>query len=130
VSVIDQAKEIAGLIKKIGDIELYRKIVELEGEIIELTRSKHELEDTKSNLEKQLALKKSMVFKAPFFFQENDPVPFCSRCWEKENQLVHMNGFPAREPTSFECTGCFVKYEAHNMTSGEKNWILARYPKN
>jgi hypothetical protein len=90
VSVIDQAKEIAGLIKKIGDIELYRKIIELEGEIIELTRSKRELEDAKSDLEKQLTLKRSMIFKTPFYFQEADGIPFCPRCWEKENKTVHL----------------------------------------
>ena len=40
MSIINNAKEIADLIKKIGDVELYRKIIELEGEIIELTNSK------------------------------------------------------------------------------------------
>ena len=38
MGIIDSAKEIADLIKQVGDMELYRKIVELEGEIIELTR--------------------------------------------------------------------------------------------
>ena len=35
MSIIDNAKEVATLIKKIGDVDLYRKIGELEGEIID-----------------------------------------------------------------------------------------------
>lgn len=34
---LENIKEVADLIKKAGDIELYRKIAESEGEVIELT---------------------------------------------------------------------------------------------
>ena len=34
MSIIANAKEITELVKKLDDIELYRKIMELEGEII------------------------------------------------------------------------------------------------
>jgi hypothetical protein len=44
MSIINNVKEIADLVQKAGDIELYRKIIELEGELIELTRSNRELE--------------------------------------------------------------------------------------
>ncbi len=43
MGITDNAEEIADLIKKVGDIELYRKIVELEGEIVDLTRQKRSL---------------------------------------------------------------------------------------
>ena len=128
MSVIDQAKEIAGLIKKIGDIELYRKIVELEGEIIELTRSNRELEEAKGDLERQLALKKSMTFKAPFYFIDGDAVPFCPNCWEKYNLPVHMSGYPPNKPAAYDCTACLVKFEMRNFTSGEQSWCIGRYP--
>ena len=36
MSIIDNVKEIANLVQKLGDMELNRKIVELEGEIIEI----------------------------------------------------------------------------------------------
>jgi hypothetical protein len=36
MGIIENAKDIADLIKKAGDIELYRKICALEGEIIDL----------------------------------------------------------------------------------------------
>ena len=128
MNVIDQAKELASLIKKIGDVELYRRIVELEGEIIELTRSKRELEESKRNLESQLALKKSISFESPFYFQEGDEIPICPRCWEKDDRLVHLTGCPPRKVTAYECTVCLVKFEARAFTSGERGWVIARYP--
>jgi hypothetical protein len=51
MGIIDNAKEIVGLIKKIDDVELYRKIVELEGEIIELTRENRDLKKKLDDIE-------------------------------------------------------------------------------
>ena len=50
MSIINRIKDIADLIKKLNDIELYRKIVELEGDIIELTRINRDLEERVSEL--------------------------------------------------------------------------------
>src|SRR5437667_557533 len=60
MGILDSAKEIADLVKKIGDIELYRKIVELEGQLIELTREKREFEERCDRFEKQLAFSKTL----------------------------------------------------------------------
>jgi len=90
VGVIENMKDIADLIKKAGDIELYRKIVESEGEVIELTRENRRLEEKVSELEKTLALQKKMVHKPPFYYQEGDPTPFCAACWETKKLAVHV----------------------------------------
>jgi hypothetical protein len=43
MGVIENMKDIAELIKRAGDIELYRKMVESEGEVIDLTRENRRL---------------------------------------------------------------------------------------
>ncbi|MEJ1361003.1 MAG: hypothetical protein RPU61_13005 [Candidatus Sedimenticola sp. (ex Thyasira tokunagai)] len=90
MSVISNAKEIADLIKKLGDVELYRKIIELEGQIIEITREKHSLEERTQELSKTLQIKDAMQFKQPFYYQEDDAVPFCAHCWEVDNLAIHI----------------------------------------
>jgi len=90
MSVVENLKQIADLIKKAGDIELYRKIIESEGEAIELTRENRRLEDRVAVLEKTLSLQKKMVHKPPFYFQEGDPTPFCSPCWENKKLAIHV----------------------------------------
>ncbi|HDL01438.1 MAG TPA: hypothetical protein ENH23_04315 [candidate division Zixibacteria bacterium] len=91
MSIISNAKEIADLVKKLGDIELYRKIVELEGEIIELTCEKRELDDELIKLNALLKTSKEMNFKEPFYCVEGDSTPFCPRCWEADKTQVHLN---------------------------------------
>lgn len=97
MSIIENVKEIAGLIKKAGDIELYRKLVELEGDIIELTRHNRDLEEKCRHLEDQLAFKSKLTFKSPFYFAEGDDTPYCPKCWEVSKIAIHLRrAFPAR----------------------------------
>ncbi|MDD5483941.1 MAG: hypothetical protein PHP98_09910 [Kiritimatiellae bacterium] len=77
MSIIENAKEIADLIKKIGDVELYRRIVELEGEIIELTRAKRQTEAKVERLAEVLNKKEQMLFQKPFYYLSIDPHPYC-----------------------------------------------------
>lgn len=109
MSIMANAKEIADLIKKIGDIELYRKIVELEAEIIELTRRNRDLEEQVTQLKALLNTAKNMEFKRPFYYGEGDPTPFCPRCWETEKLAVHLvDIMTAGNP--WECKRCSSRY--------------------
>jgi hypothetical protein len=107
MSIINNAKEIAELVKKLGDIELYRRIVELEGEIIELTRAKREAELQAEHLQETLKTQEQMRFMKPFYYMGKDPVPFCPQCWEAQKIAVHLQG-----PTNvaagprYDCRNC------------------------
>lgn len=90
MSIISDAKEIADLIKKLGDVELYRKIVELEGQIIELTQQNRLLQGQIEELEKALELKEKMRWKKPFYFMEGDSDPYCPQCWEADGLAIHL----------------------------------------
>lgn len=90
MGLVENIKDAADLAKKVGDIELYRKIVHLESEVMELTREKRQGEQKIEELLKQLALKGKMTFKQPFYFQNGDTVPFCPRCYEKDSQAIHL----------------------------------------
>jgi hypothetical protein len=45
MGILDEMKEIGDLIKKAGDVELYRRINKLEGEVIDLSRDKRRAEE-------------------------------------------------------------------------------------
>jgi hypothetical protein len=107
MSVIDNAKEIVALVKKLDDIELYRKIVELEGEIIELTRAKREAELQVEHLQETLKTQEQMRFMRPFYYMGQDPVPFCPQCWETKKITVHLQG-PVHVTAGlrYDCRNC------------------------
>ena len=79
---IEQAKELVSLIQKIGDVDLYRKIVELQGEVVRLSARNVELEQKREELEAELRRKKSLRHVRSLYFADNDPIPFCPHCWE------------------------------------------------
>jgi len=110
MSIINNAKEIADLVKKLGDIELYRKIVELEGEIIELTREKNALTEKNQELIMALKISSDMVFKSPFYYLLDDPVPYCPKCWEVDRTAVHLiNNDTMEGQKQFICPNCSTK---------------------
>ena len=86
MGIIDNAKEVADLIKKVGDMELYRKIVELEGGIIELSKINMKLEQNNVDLKRKLEIKENMKFKKPFYFLGDDTLPYCQLCWESDQK--------------------------------------------
>lgn len=92
MGVIDNLKEIAHLVKKFHDAELNQKIDAFEREIVELTLQIGSLEDENAELKRILSLIQKMRFKKPFYYQGDDPVPFCPRCWEKEKKPVRLYG--------------------------------------
>jgi hypothetical protein len=107
MGIIDNVREIADLVKKAGDIELYRKIVKLEGEVIELTREKRVLEEQIQQLQLQLEMAKKLTFRAPFYYAPPDEVPFCPRCWETDKKAIHLTGpLQVIAGTRYDCPEC------------------------
>ncbi len=83
MGIVENIKDAADLAKKIGDIELYRKIVHLEGEVMDLTRDKRQADQKIEELQGKLALQGQMTFRQPFYFQDSDEVPVLPQVFRK-----------------------------------------------
>lgn len=108
MSILENTKEIAELIKKMGNIDLYKRIVELEGQIINLSRDKHQLEVKLYEIEKAIEQEQDMEFRMPFYYKGEDPHPFCPKCWEANRKAIHLKG-PINDQmmgTSYHCYEC------------------------
>ncbi|OGW84793.1 MAG: hypothetical protein A3C35_05760 [Omnitrophica bacterium RIFCSPHIGHO2_02_FULL_46_11] len=113
MGIIENAKDIADVIKKIGDVELYRQIVNLEGQIIDLTRSNRKLENEIERLREITNYKNKLIFKNPFYYLENDPHPFCPKCWEANRSVVHLDGpLNVVAGSRYDCHNCKDYYIA------------------
>jgi hypothetical protein len=111
MGIIEDVGNIAELIKKIGDMELYKQILTLETEVRELTRDKRRSDDKVEELERTLKLQKELVFKTPFYYLGDDPAPYCPGCWESKRLGVHLvraiiPGFGVQ----MECPSCKHHY--------------------
>lgn len=107
MGAIDNVKELAKLVKEIGNMELYRQILDLQGEIMELTQANRDLQGNVRELEGKLSQVAKMTFRSPFYYADDDEVPYCPRCWEAKKQAIH---FPPAMPTGagpqYRCPEC------------------------
>jgi hypothetical protein len=91
----------------ITPIDLNRKLVALEGEVLDLTRDNRRLESKVEELEIALRLKKALEFKEPFYWLEGDNTPYCPACWEKTHQAVHVvKAWSEEGRTGWDCPCC------------------------
>ena len=108
MGVVENLKDIGELAQKVGQIELYKKILQAEDEVRDLTRTKRSLEDKVEELEQTLKIRKSMTFKPPFYYLDGDEIPFCPTCHEKDQRTLHLL---KQDETDWFCNVCKNFYE-------------------
>lgn len=93
LSIVSNAKEIAELVKKLGNIDLYRKIIDLEGEIVDLSGENHSLKQQNQDLSQKLQVRERLKFDGKVYWLEEDGKkdgPFCQRCYDVDTKLVRL----------------------------------------
>jgi hypothetical protein len=116
MGAVENVKEIADLIGKFHDIELNRRILKLEEEVIELTRDKRRADDKVEELERTLKLKAELVFKEPFYWAKGDDAPYCPSCWETKNVAVHVVfSHELNESSTWQCPNCQHRYHPRRL---------------
>jgi hypothetical protein len=111
MGVIENIREVADLVKKIGDLELNRKILNLEGEVHELKRSNMQLETELSDAQRLLRVRQEMTFREPFYYAQGDEVPHCPACWNAKDIAVHVVFVSNRDgEMHWRCPNCKHDY--------------------
>jgi hypothetical protein len=94
MGVVENVKDVAELIKKFGDIELNRRILKLEEEVLDLSRDKRRAEKKVEELEAMLKVRKQIIFRDPHYFVVNEngtsDGPYCSIHWDRDQKLARM----------------------------------------
>ena len=90
-------------------IELYRKILDLQGEAMELVEENSGLKKEIESVKEKLQLKESLKFERNAYWTDGaggKDGPFCSKCWDVEKLLVRM--LSTSDPGYVECPKCKV----------------------
>lgn len=119
LDVIEKAKDIAGLVRKYNDLELYQKIVDLQGEMVKLSTRNFELETKCAELKAELDQKKSVVHSRLLYYAADDPTPFCPYCFEKDGKLLHLSPVELANSQEgrarWDCFNCYHSYFAKSL---------------
>jgi hypothetical protein len=119
MGVIDEMRAVGDLVKKMGDVDLYRRIAKLEGEVIDLTRENRRLEQRAEELENALKFKETLTFDAPFYWLGKDSTPFCTACWEDRRKAAHLVlVYSGEGETRLNCPTCGHIYDIESIPWG------------
>ena len=95
MSVIDDAKSIASLIKKAGNMELYEKMINLRGEILHLEEENLQLKKDLKKLKKDQDIKNNTVYEKPYYWLkkgDDKDGPYCQKCYDDDGKLIRLQG--------------------------------------
>jgi hypothetical protein len=94
MSILEDFKSVVSTIQKIDNIELYRRIIDLHGEVAQLVADNVALKNKIKDLEQQLETTKSMRFEYNGYWAgdslETSDGPFCSKCWDADKKQVRL----------------------------------------
>ena len=95
--VFDDLKSIAKVLQEAGKIEQYRKILEVQEKLLEMQKRTGELDEENKKLQDKLAIKENLFYKNNAYWIKRGSTkdgPFCSRCWDKNKDLIRMHPMP------------------------------------
>lgn len=94
--LVSGLRDAADLAQQYKISPLYEKIVQLQAQVTDLTIERGELVSENQELKEKLALQESMEFRNPYWYQKEDEVPFCPKCYEGSQQktMSHLTHPP------------------------------------
>ena len=111
---VDNVRQIVELSKKFEDITFKRKILELEDQVIELTRERRALDDKNRELAQQFELRAKTEFRNPYYYEKGSEIPLCKQCYESSDgaKRIHLPHPPEDWSGGHKrtCTNCHTSF--------------------
>ncbi|QDV49569.1 hypothetical protein [Gimesia fumaroli] len=111
MSIISDVKEVTELIKKIGNQELYEKIVNLSDDIFTLREENLALKEKLKELESAFETDNKLVRHGNYYCVEghedalNDSI-YCMACWDHDRKLVNLIRESGYDGVTISCNIC------------------------
>lgn len=93
MGIIDQARDIAELVKKYNDQELYERIVHLREEILRLREENIELHQQVKQLTDAATIEEDLIRVDNCYYRRDDAnqkQPYCLTCWDSDRKLISL----------------------------------------
>ena len=111
LNIIDHAKELAELIKKYNDQDLYERIVSLREEILGLKEDNLSMKEQLKTLGETQTIQSKLLRKGNYYVLEDDPEGshniYCLACWDHDRKLISLyRGHPYKGQGTISCNIC------------------------
>lgn len=94
MDIIKGIKEVGDVVRKADNIDLYRQILDLQREAMELVEENNDLRKEIAQMKESNELQESLIVEDNFYFKKknNDlDGPFCTACWDQSSKLIRLN---------------------------------------
>jgi len=107
MATFDVLKSIGKILQEAGKIEQYQQILEAQQELLEMQKKIRNLEKEIAELKEKLKIKVNLIYENNEYWissKGKKDGPFCSRCWDKNKDLIRMH--PALNTAYAICPEC------------------------
>ena len=102
MGVIETMKDIGVLVQKLDNMDLVKRLVELQEQIYAVVSENRDVKEENRALREKLNTREQLVFRKNAYWK-GDEGPFCSRCFDAEGALVRMH---TRAEFNPQCPKC------------------------
>lgn len=105
--IFDVLKTTASVLKEANKIEEYKKILDVQEQLLIMQNRIFDLETENRELKGKLETKESLVFENNAYWIDKDggkDGPFCSCCWDDGRKTIRMQ--PYINPAYYGCPKC------------------------
>lgn len=106
MGLYEAVKDIAKLAQQADNIDLYRKLLDLSAQALDMQSEIAKLTEENAELKKRRNLSDKIVrHKEPYITLKNDEdgLCYCSHCWDSQQLLMQLN---CHKNGTFECPHC------------------------
>lgn len=123
MGIVENLKELVSTVQKIDNIELYRKILDLQGEAQDLVAENRRLRDEISELKRLREVSQELSYEHNSYWRAGTSGvkegPFCSNCWDNREKLIRMHS--KGDPNSAVCPTCEKAVNVTGRLDGESS---------
>jgi predicted nuclease with TOPRIM domain len=110
MSIFDALKLSADLYKESGKIEQYKQILDAQAQLLEMQKRIADLENENKDLKEKLRIKEDLIYENNSYWINKEGKkdgPFCSRCWDKNKDLIRIHRIVGNDRKCPECKNHF-----------------------
>jgi len=110
MSLVENVKDAIRLIQQTDNIDLLKKMMDLQVGIIELSEEGTRLRKENQELRNIIEIEKHLAFREGMYWSEHEGTvegPYCTRCWDAEHKRVHLHDMGY---DMFDCPNCKARH--------------------
>ena len=93
MGLFEGVKDVAGIVQKIGNIELYQKILDIEAQALDLQDELAKLKSENRELKEQKNISDKIKRHNFLYLTLNDDpqeLSYCTHCWDSQQKLIQL----------------------------------------